>query len=264
VRARAVEAGKEGLAMKLHLINLDRSADRLARFGEINGHVGDVERFAAIDGATVDVAPLVAGGIVEPGVRRFYSNGALGCALSHLALWERVIASGQSAAIVEDDAIFHRDFAAWSERLLGALPPDWEIVLWGWNYDSPLLFDMPGLATGMVLCDYENIRVRTPDFQGHPIVPTMVRLRQALGLVCYSLSPAGARKLRDFCLPIRFMKVPFRATKGGLMPNIGIDVMMSAQFPSLKAFACLPPLVVAHYDWAASTIRGGEARRGAG
>jgi GR25 family glycosyltransferase involved in LPS biosynthesis len=246
--------------MDVHLINLDRGSDRLARFKEINGHVGNVHRFAAVDGAAADIPSLIARGFLGPGIRRFYSAGAIGCALSHIALWEQVALTGKNSTICEDDAIFHARFDALSAQLLGQLPADWDLVYWGWNYDSPLAFTMPGMATCLALCDYENVRVKTADFQNYAVAPTMVRLEQAFGTVCYSLSPAAARALLAFCLPIRWMQVPSRATKRGLMPNIGIDVMMSAAFGGLKAFASLPPLVVAQYDWDASTIRGQTAQ----
>src|SRR5260221_4831648 len=240
--------------MDVHLINLDRATDRLARFREINGHVGNVHRFAAVDGAAVDTPSLVSRGVLGPGIRRFYSTGAIGCALSHVALWDQVARTGNSSTICEDDAIFHSRFDAWSAQLMGALPADWDIVYWGWNYDSPLAFKMPGMATCLALCDYENVRVKTPDFQEYVVAPTLVRLEQAFGTVCYSLSPAAARALTAFCLPIRWMQVPSRATKGGSMPNIAQQALQSRLFGPMKRCASRPRRVGAQCEWASSTF----------
>ena len=101
--------------MDVHLINLDRSTDRLARFREINGHVENVRRFAAIDGAAADLSSLIARGVLGPGIRRFYSTGAIGCALSHLALWDEVIRTQKSSTICEDDAIFHSSCSGFAD-----------------------------------------------------------------------------------------------------------------------------------------------------
>src|SRR5262249_55008332 len=103
--------------MQIHLINLDRSSDRLAEFKAANPHLEDVRRFSAIDGHQQNIAALVMRGIFETGVAEGYTPGALGAALSHLALWEEAIATGEALTICEDDAIFNRAFAATAARV---------------------------------------------------------------------------------------------------------------------------------------------------
>ena len=246
--------------MKIHLINLDRSADRLRDFNAVNAHLGQVVRFPAVDGKTLDVPNLVQRGVVERGIDAFYSLGALGNALSHLLLWELAVRQNTPITICEDDAIFNHNFRPISERLVGGIPADWDIVMWGWNYDSPLEVRMPGLTTGVLLCDYEGVRVRTNEFQSYPLSPTLLPLRQAFGLACYSISPNGARKLRNFCVPIREMSIPCRGAKGGVVPNIGLDLMMSAAFRHLEAFVSVTPLVISTNEWSKSTVREFETR----
>jgi Glycosyltransferase family 25 (LPS biosynthesis protein) len=76
--------------LRVNVINLDRSEDRRTEFTTLNAHLADVARFPAIDGQRLEIASLV---------RRN--------AMSHIALWDRAIESGQNLTICEDDAIFN-------------------------------------------------------------------------------------------------------------------------------------------------------------
>src|SRR5262249_10205664 len=174
---------------------------------EINDLLRSVRRFPAIDGAAVDRQSLVRDGIFEADILELWRVGAVGCALSHLELWDAVMRSGQPALICEDDAIFHARFGALSGQLLGALGPAWDIVKWGWNHNAPFAFDIPGLKTTrwIVRAEVADISLRVDEFQHYEVPPTIVCMRQSFGTVGYSVSPAGARKLREFCRPIRRM-----------------------------------------------------------
>jgi GR25 family glycosyltransferase involved in LPS biosynthesis len=242
--------------VEIYLINLDRSTDRLREFGAVNAHLGSIHRFPAVDGSALSMPNLIERKLVEPGIGAFYSMGALGNAFSHLTLWERISSQTDAVTICEDDAIFHRDFRATSERLLAGIPPDWDIVMWGWNYDSPLEVGMPGLTTAVLLCDYDGVQLKTATFQSYPVSPVLLPLRQAFGLACYSISPNGARKLRNYCIPIRPMSIPCRGAKGGNVPNIGLDLMMSSAFRHMKSFVSMTPLVLSTNEWSRSTVRG--------
>jgi hypothetical protein len=80
-------------------------------------------------------------------------------------------------------------------------------------------------------------------------------VRQALGLPCYSVSPKGARALRDFCLPLRPMQLRLPG-ENRFLRNIGIDCMMAALYPDLQAFASFPPLAVTRNEPAAGAPDG--------
>ena len=67
------------------VISLTRSVERRTQFAELNAHV-DFEFFDAVEGSPVmsrlDSFPE----LFEPGLR--YNAGAIGCAISHLTLWQ--------------------------------------------------------------------------------------------------------------------------------------------------------------------------------
>jgi len=92
--------------LKAYVINLDRSADRLAHMNAELGRVGVAfERVAAVDGAALDPTELDAFRKARSsGNPNGWLPGEIGCFLSHLEAWRR-IAGGENSwgAVFEDD-----------------------------------------------------------------------------------------------------------------------------------------------------------------
>ena len=81
--------------MNVHVVNLDRTPERFASFARVNAHVmTSAIRHPAIDGLQVDTGSLLDRELVHPAVLRTYTPGAMGYALTHLALWDETIRSG--------------------------------------------------------------------------------------------------------------------------------------------------------------------------
>src|SRR5436853_557536 len=116
--------------MKAYVINLDRSADRLAHMHDALGAIGlAFERIPAADGATLG-ADLVEDFrrnriVAKPDG---WLPGEVGCFLSHLDAWQRIAAGEDSwAAVFEDDIHLSPDL----RPLLDSpdwIPPDADIV----------------------------------------------------------------------------------------------------------------------------------------
>jgi GR25 family glycosyltransferase involved in LPS biosynthesis len=241
--------------VQIHLINLDASPDRLAAFTANNGHLDNVERFRAVDGRNVDIGKLTQIKLIERGVMATYTIGAIGCALSHLALWEKAITGNQPITICEDDAIFNRNFNEWSQYFLGILPEDWDFILWGWNLDAVLAYDpLPGVTSSVAYFDQGAMRRGIETFKTMRISPWIYRLHRAFGIPCYSVSPKGARRLRDFCVPLRPMAVDFPNFREDF-PNNGIDIPMNGLYSDINALVCFPPLVLTPNDRATTTVQ---------
>ena len=241
--------------MKISLINLDRSPDRLAQFTDFNRHLTGVSRFPAVDGTTVDVAALERANLLDRNVLATYTPGALGCALSHVTLWDRVIADREIGTICEDDAIFNRNFAQSAERVIAALPRDWDFILWGWNFDSYLLFELlPDVSPCLCCFDEEQMRAGVGRFQDHAVMPQVFRLQRALGIPCYSISAKGARVLKAACVPLARIRVFFPGLDRHV-PNTGIDIMMNNAYPQIAAFVSFPPLVITRNEIGKSTVQ---------
>lgn len=237
--------------MEISLINLDRNPERLAAFQRINAHLTSVVRFSAMEGSRFSRPLLIEKKILAEPMAE-YTNGAIGCALSHLSLWETAVREKKTLTVAEDDAVFHRDFDALAPALIASLPQNWDILLWGWNFDSILLFDiLPGIPC-LGNFDQQQLRSSLAAYQASNIDPRAFRLMRAFGTIAYSVSPAGAERLYNHCVPVRPMKT-FYPGLNRTLSNTGIDRMMNEAYPSLQAYVCFPPLVVTENDNAAST-----------
>ena len=229
--------------MSIRVINLDRSVERLREFQAANAHLRSVERFAAVDGAAQSAGDQAATGVIAGNLK--YSVGAIGAALSHLRLWEMCSEGNAPLTVCEDDAVLHREFEATSARLIAKLPAGWDIALWTWSFQSAVHFELlHGGGSCLAQCDFQEMRQNVAKFQDTPHAFDLYRLRRAFGAICYTVSPEGARKLRQAALPLRPMTVwvPLSAEP---VPNIGIDVVMCGQYDKLAAYVCVPPLALA-------------------
>ena len=238
--------------MRKVLINLDRSTERLETFYRVNKHIKDVERFSAIEGKGLR-QPLKQSGLLLEGVD--YSDGALGCALSHAEQWRRAVSSGEALTVIEDDAVFCKNFEEEHKRLLKTLPETWDIILWGYNFDTPLSYNfLPGASICTVLLDQVALRKNIVSYPQASVKGKLFKLLRTLGIVCYSISPKGAQKFLEFCFPIRAMETWHPALMD-LILNKGVDNPMAALYPKVDAYVCIPPLVVTANDKETSTVQ---------
>jgi glycosyl transferase family 25 len=247
--------------LHVHFINLDRSPERLVEFKRVNGHLTQTSRFPAVDGQRIDIGALAAQGIVSEDILSSFRIGAVGVALSNIALWELAIKSQTPVTFAEDDAIFNHHFDRCAEQLIASLPPDWDVIVWGFNFDLFLSFEMlPGVSLCLAQFDQDRMRANVRAFQEQRISPRAYPLRWAFGTPCYSVSPKGALALKTKCLPLRPKLIPCpegaRAPPNcSLFRNVGIDNTLNSVYGELKAFVCFPPLVVVKNEAGQSTIQ---------
>jgi GR25 family glycosyltransferase involved in LPS biosynthesis len=237
-------------AMDIVVINLDRSPRKLAEFTAANRGTIVFERFPAVDGLTLSKDRLVAQGVMHPAVD--YTPGAMGCAMSHIALWRRAVASGQALTICEDDAHFNKDFNRFAADAVAKLTGKFDLILWGWNFDSVLVFDLWGISSCAAMFDAGRMLTAIDSFKAVTFTPTLYALQRAYGLVCYTISPQGAATLLSRALPLRPMQVFFPGLNRTL-PNTGLDVVLSDLYPKIVALVSFPPLVLTKHERGRST-----------
>lgn len=238
--------------MKIKVISLRRSEERRFSFSEANKRL-DYEFFDAVDGVALSDDE-------KRDVRYFardldYSQGAYGCALSHIRLWERCADSQETLTIAEDDAVFRADFEHEANRVIASLSPDWDMILWGWNFDSILGLEfMKNVSPAFMRFDQDQMRQGIDFFVDSVEKVNAFRLRMALGTPAYTLSPKGAAALLDKCLPFKrhLIEVPLM---GRVFTNTGIDNQMNLVYPEINAFVTLPPLVVTLNENSKSTVQ---------
>ena len=120
--------------MRVHFINLDRSKARLAEFRNLNNHLTDAVRFPAVDGQSLDIQSLARKGLVTADILNTYVIGAVGCSMSHVALWDAAIETGQPLTLCEDDTIFNRGFESYADQVITTLPPEWDLYSLGMEF----------------------------------------------------------------------------------------------------------------------------------
>ena len=235
--------------MTVHVINLDRSRQRMETFSEFNGAIVQIERFKAHDGHALDRGRLQREGVIVEGLD--YSPGALGCACSHIDLWRRVVESGTPATIAEDDAIFSPCFPTESKRLMASV--DWDVIMWGVNFDAFVWTEIPqGIARAKLEFDQSDLRRNIAQYRGLTLASTLMPLKHAFGTMAYTINPVGARRMLDTCLPLGNEPIAFHGYDV-IIGNKGIDSAMNRVYPSLRSFLAIPPLVVSENNHATSS-----------
>jgi GR25 family glycosyltransferase involved in LPS biosynthesis len=130
VRPAAPKTRAARCRLKVHVINLDRTPDRLRKFRTVNAHIKNMERVSAVDGQKFNMADLVKQGLVTADILQpeYYTVGAVGNAMSHVAMWNRAIETGKPITVAEDDTVFNFRFERCAADVLESLPPDWDYV----------------------------------------------------------------------------------------------------------------------------------------
>jgi glycosyl transferase, family 25 len=256
----AVAKRWKGTALHIHLVNLDRNPERLAEFCNVNRHLTSVSRFPAVDGKSLELGSLVQQGLVTEDILSAFSVGALGCAMSNLTLWDKAIANDQVVTICEDDAIFNNRFEERAEDLLKRLPNNWDIMFWGFNFNLFVCFEvLPGVSPCVVTFDQDQMRSGSGIFKMQAITPQAYKARWVFGTSCYSISPLGAKNLKNKILPLRPQTVPLPEAQR-VPPyrpkwrTVGIDNCINAVHREINSFVCFPPLVISKNEREKSTV----------
>ena len=243
-RCNGITSGSSLLG-DVHVINLDRRPERWAKFRERNAHLDRVIRFSAIDGNMLDRAALEREKVITADLD--YSNGTLGCALSHIRLWQKAAVEGVGLTILEDDAHTHPEFMCYATKIAKGLPDDWDIVLWGYVYNPLFMWMDMGFANATMEFYDARPAFSWPDTQYGYSVYRPIKLNHAFGMQAYSLSPRGARRLLAAGLPLKKRMIEFPGA-GVVTPDLGIDVLACGIYPTMQSFCCMPPLAVQRDD----------------
>ena len=237
--------------LPVKVISLSRTPERRAEFARRNQGL-PYEFFDAVDGTALTHEAVAATGLFQAGLN--FTAGAYGIALSHHRLWQETAAGEAPLTVAEDDAIFRSDFAARQAEFLAGLSEGWDIVLWGFNFDSTLSLRLPFGQPAVIGFNHSHIRQAVQNFQSFTGASTPCRLDFCFGIPAYSISPAGAQRflkelfpLRDYARAYPLIPKPVR--------NEGIDIAMNQLYPAMAAYVAFPPLAVTPNDRANSTVQ---------
>ena len=167
---------ENGIRMKILVINLDRSADRLERMRQIFAGAGlDFERLAAVDGKLLPPEEQSVFSGQRNGQPVTLTPGEIGCYLSHVKAWKTLLdGTGDHVLVVEDDVHFSPKAGSILKET-GWIPPDADIVKLETARTHVRLANETAATIG-------DISVRKLE-------------SQHLGTAAYIVSRAGAKKL---------------------------------------------------------------------
>jgi GR25 family glycosyltransferase involved in LPS biosynthesis/cephalosporin hydroxylase len=117
------------------VINLDRRVDRMEKFAAAHPDLAQrVHRFSAFEGSGLKLTAKIAR-LFKPNDFQ-WKKPVMGCALSHLAVWTKLLNDKQdigSYLILEDDARLSPTWKKTWEKIHkhNALPADWDVVYLG-------------------------------------------------------------------------------------------------------------------------------------
>ena len=230
------------------VISLVKRLDRRECFLRWNGSRQDIEFsfFDAVDGRTLERSRMEAEGLLVPNAP--YTAGALGCALSHRALWETAARQEAPLLIFEDDACLQLHFPS-VEACLAQLPRDWDFLLLGYNTNVATTLLLPSRMPVSLI--FGNHVQRQPGYFEHlsqdgawSASTAIYPLLQAWGTLAYLVSPRGAERLLQACFPLSSPELD-------MYPSLHIrvdslDGMINAGLArgALRGFALFPPIVM--------------------
>jgi GR25 family glycosyltransferase involved in LPS biosynthesis len=237
--------------INFQVISLDSLADRYLDFLAKNSRDDlSFTKFSAIDGKALNREFLIANGVLSSELN--YKLGALGCAMSHLSLWNQAVQTNTIIHIAEDDAVFRHDLSDHMRRVLGTIN-DFDLIFWGFNRDLNAAFEIPGLGGCMAIMEEADIKNEDDliAYQATSCPVFLAKSTRAFGTLSYSISPTGAQKLMTACLPLRPMTqdVSWGDGIGGsldlIFNNVGIDVLMGVILhQQLNSYLMFPPLAI--------------------
>jgi len=237
----------------IKVINLERSIERKNNFVKNNKGI-DYEFVSAVDGQLLTDNDIYdKNKFIQP--LPYFGVGAYGCALSHLKLWNTAIEHEAPITIAEDDAIFRLDFKIKADEIISQLPTDWDIILWGWNFDSILsLSAMTNISPTVILFDQDTLRSNVEYFKINKTKSYAFKLDKCFGIPAYTISSKGAEKFKKLCFPLENFELFFPVLNRKI-PNTGIDIAMNRVYASTNSFVSFPPLVITKNEHEISTIQ---------
>jgi GR25 family glycosyltransferase involved in LPS biosynthesis len=163
-----------------YYINLKRRPDKnkntLVELDKSNLLRNKMKRFEAIDGKDIDLTNYLAPGISARLLEK--RRGWIGCALSHMELWQRCISMNKPILVFEDDNVIKEEvnYDKHLETIINNFPKDFDIVY---------------LVTDNIVNykPYNDLFVKA---KGNNYTTP-----------AYFISPSGAQKLLDFIMPYK-------------------------------------------------------------
>ena len=257
---QAVDKGlsKHAFVFNKHVITLERFKDRHQLFISHNKGINNVVFRFGIDirkwRQNVTLQNIVNNKVKHPAL--YWKTAVILNSISHLSILEECVLHQTPYTILEDDAILVTNFDEKASKLMHDIVENWDIILWGYNWDAPLhvkLFDDSDVILQVNLQSEIN-QFTIDSFKKSGRNSKLHRLVMGWGIHCYTVSPSGAAKIIKAIPKITDWKI--------IIEKIGIrwwaeslDGIFNHLYQGLNAFAALPPLSYAENNHSTSKLK---------
>ena len=182
--------------------------------------------------------------------------GSICCGLAHYEVFRKCIDTNVPMTIFEDDAILVSDFEMKSKRLIERAGTDWDIIQWGFNWDSFLDIRIPqkiGPVFRLSLkSELEKFKIE--EFKKSGINSSLFPLVSSFGMHAYTISPTGARKFLDHYPKIVDIFINNLDLLGHSYWALSLDMVLNSFYNTNNCFIALPPLSFVENDKNKSAI----------
>lgn len=235
------------------MIHLPEHHERRREFESRNRNLVDYEWFDAIDGNNLDAPTLTVSGLISNDL--VMKPGAVGVAMSFISLLKKCISENRIITILEDDAVLVEDFDTRCKELIDSIKSQFDVIHWGWNFDSILHVYPLGInhKPMRIVANQDGISSLLDEFLRSSSRSCLLPLGMQYGMMCSTYSPEGAEKILRTILPLNSKS--FTIPELGLEIGVtGFDAAMGKVYSSIRAFTCFPPLAISENDKKKSTI----------
>ena len=204
---------------RIYFIVMKKYPERVRNIQEIieKYQMKKVHIFDAIDGDTIDKNQLLKDNQITPSMYEKLRSGAIGCALSHIALWKQLVSSQDPYWVIfEDDITLTNDVDQQLNLFLSHLPDDFDIAQIYLSKNR----DVSNLSHNQIVNEY----VKT----GYP----------QNGTVAYIISRKGAKKLLKYCQPIHHaidIMIRKNISNGNLISYVPINQIVKHEFKYISS-----------------------------
>ena len=239
--------------MNSYVIHLPESREREVEFIKNNASLRDWEFYEAIRGRDVDRLSILSDGTLHPAAS-MHPN-ALGVALTFIEILKKISMMDEPANIIEDDAILGKDFTKNQEELIASIAGKFDIIVWGWNFDVPMyLFPFGRNQKSIrVIADQDDIVELSLDIAKTKIRRVLIPLGAQFGIMCCTVSPAGAKRILKALLPLDTSQYFSPEIKRHVSTQTH-DGMLNRIYSKIDSYICFPPLAISLNDKETSTI----------
>lgn len=200
---------------KIFVISLERSSDRREHISQVLKDV-DYSIFWGVDGEKLDISSLEEQNIYsieatkEASYKSGLTKGEIGCAWSHLQVYEEIIANNYERVLIfEDDVKIKPRFAVTSQKTFEEMPSNWDLIYLGYsdkNDSIPIsnllkiyfLYPVVNLFKNGNKYDRSKLRNHYP----RNYSSNLLRAGHHHGTYAYGVSFKGAKKLVQNLYPI--------------------------------------------------------------